>query len=149
MGNLLGHTTPEGTHCTHHPVLKLNHNSTAQTTVAGVPKAEVVQVHLGDGETFFTILTGSSFSKARDRTPQQVLCNKDHLSDYSESSLSITSPIISDDDNSLEPDLNESETESDKDWEDEPEGNPNRGQNLQFQLQAAAAGVKHLSYSSE
>ena len=84
---------------------------------------------------------------SRDCGPGQVLCNEDRLSDYSESSLSITSPVISDGDNNrLAPDLDESETESDEDWDEEPKGDPNQGQNLQFQLQAAVAGLSHLFY---
>ena len=76
---------------------------------------------------------------------QQTLCNEDHLSDYSESSLSVTSPVISDDDgdDGWASGLDESETGSDEDLE-EPEGDPNRGQNLRFRLQAAAAGRKCL-----
>ena len=75
---------------------------------------------------------------------QQTLCNKDCLSDYSESSLSVLSPVVSDDDGDDEwsSDPDESKTGSDEDLE-EPEGDPNRGQNLQFHLQAVAAGTKH------
>lgn len=77
---------------------------------------------------------------------QQVLCNEDHLSGSSESSLFVASPVISDDGNDNEGlvlDLDMSESESEEDWEDEPEGDPNRGQNLQFRLQAAMAGMEH------
>lgn len=84
-----------------------------------------------------------------DHAPQWVLCNEDRLSNYSESS-SITSPIVSDDDDDGSTfGLDESETESDEDWEDELEGDPNRGQNLRFRLQAAAAGVMPLFFSLE
>lgn len=78
--------------------------------------------------------------------PQRVLCNEDDLSDFSDSSLSITSPIVSKDGDNrggteLEPD--ESETESSDEWEDDLEGlDPNKGQNLHFRLQAAAAGMR-------
>lgn len=81
-------------------------------------------------------------------TPQQILSNEDRLSDHSESSLSVESPIVSDDNEDEQLlDLDESETGSDSDWEVEPEGDANRGQNLQFRLQAAAAGEKHLFFS--
>ena len=88
-------------------------------------------------------------SPSGDRAPQQVnvLCNEDRLSDYLESSLSITSPVVSDNDDEVS-DLDESETESDEDWEDGFEGDANRGQNLQFRLRAAAAGVERL-FSSD
>ena len=66
-----------------------------------------------------------------------VLCNEDRLSNYSESSLSITSPVISDDDGEPAPDVDESETESDEGWDDEPEGDPNKSQNLRFRLQVS------------
>ena len=88
-------------------------------------------------------------SSGRNRRSQQVLCNEDHLSEYSDSSLSITSPVVSDDeDNELGSDLDESESESDENWDDEAEGDPNWGQNLQFWLQAAAAGTQ-ISYNSK
>ena len=72
--------------------------------------------------------------------PRQTLCNEDCLSDSSDSSLTVTSPVISDDDGPVQ-DLDESESESDDEWDSELEGDPNQGQNLQFQLQAAAAGI--------
>jgi hypothetical protein len=84
-------------------------------------------------------------SSGRNLRPREVLSNEDRLSDYSESSLSIASPVVSDNENDGPgQDFDESETESDESWEDELEGDPNRGQNLQFRLQAAAAGLSSL-----
>lgn len=90
-------------------------------------------------------------SPSGDRAPPEVnvLCNEDRLSNYSESSLSITSPVVSDDDDEGSVlDLDESETESNEDWEDGLKGDVNRGQNLQFRLRAAAAGAECLFSSN-
>lgn len=145
-----------------------SNNGTTQETVAGIPEAEDVQVHSGDGQTFLTIFAitstplGGTVELAQpsmdDRLtvgpddlgsplsevyrPQQTLCNEDHLSESSESSLNISSPVISDTGDGPAPGVNESESESsDNEWDDEAKDDLNRGQNLQFWLQAAAAGT--------